>query len=672
MIRLLKKDSLPLAILLCFLLNLSYANEIDLDKTTLLFQQMFGAEYEKVLQSPSKIDDEKFALDLIASAEALTTNKDLQVYLKFKAAEILLPTSKFKKQSRDLFLEVSPELPFLMQKDLAKNLYELQKSILSTTARTNKALYAEEVESLVSCAQSVSNYYLMESDFSNSLLALREALNYVKIIDKDAGIELNKKITAIQKEATRYSQIQTTLKQLAINPNDENGNLMVAEYYLHERDNIYMAWPYLDKLKNETYQFFFHNIKRCISDELNITKDEISYSLIPILDYHPVYFLDWLSKKDLFDPEENIKKQKELLASNKKIQGNKIKTILQETINKQGEKQDISYQIYLSLASNFDSLLEMLSQNKKLDANSIQSARANLFINKYIALMKANIKMNKIESALDIDKLKLELEIGKTKNILKELKIDEFSVEITTLFTFQKNNSMIDKIEINGGGIYTFDTNSWIQFNKDFEIFISDKAYDSNDKKSLKIQDGTLVFCEPKAGIPYFFKSKKRNWTSNMEVSFEVTKDHDPMQQTLDFYLLLKPNETHYRKIFGIYYSFFLRAGWFGIMREGEGFETYTGSKLTKKLNVDSPATTIWKTDRVKVTAIFKDKKFEIFVNDESVISYPISEISQEKGFPNTPIQFYFVKRGSPIPEIPIKIDNLYIGPPRLPKKINP
>lgn len=68
------------------------------------------------------------------------------------------------------------------------------------------------------------------------------------------------------------------------------------------------------------------------------------------------------------------------------------------------------------------------------------------------------------------------------------------------------------------------------------------------------------------------------------------------------------------------------------------------------------------------MSTIVKDNKLEIFINDELLSSYPLSEISKEKGFPNTPIHIYFSKRfGNE--ETPVKIDNLYIGPPRTIKK---
>ena len=649
----------------------SKANEIDLEKTTELFQKMFGDEYKKVIATPSKLDDEKFAEDLITGASALASKPELQVLIKLKAAELLENSEKNKKKSRDLFLDVTSDLPEFLQKEIALKLYDLQKNILNATPNSNKMLYADEVDTFVSLSQTLSNFELIDSDFTNALVVLKEALRYLRLVDKDAANELNKKVNAIQKEANRFTQIQSVIKQLSTNPKDEKINLEIAEYYLYERNSLYMAWPYLDNLKSDIYSKFYYDIKKCISDEAKLTPDEISLALIPILNYHPEYFLNWLSKKDLVDPEEVIKKQIELLRANKKIQTSMIKSVMKNTIDKNGEKQEVAYQNYLSLVASFDALIELLTHNKKLDAESLANSKEQLLTNKYIALMKANIKMAKAEPVTEIDKLKLELEIGKLKAAFKELKIDEFSVDISTPFTFQKNDLLINKIEVNSEGLYTFDANSWNQFIKDFDISVSGNPYDTKDKKSLMIQDGNLVFCEKKAGVPYFFKAKKKKWTPNTEVSFEILKDCDAVKQGLDFYFLLKPDSTAYTKTFAVYFNFFLRGGWFGIIREGEDFVAFTGNKFTKKMNPDDLITSLWKPDkdRLKISAIFKDNKFEIFINGESINSFPISNITSEKGFPNTPIQFYFSKRGSPIPEVPVKIDNLYIGPPRQIKK---
>lgn len=653
-----------------FSANLIFAGEIDIEKADGLFQKMFGEEYNKVIATVPKTDDEKFALDLIASAGALNSNTELQTYTKYKAAEILYNSSKNKKQARDLLIEVNPDLPESLQKEISKKIFDLQKSILSSTPSNNKMQYTEEVQTFVSCAQALSYFYLLESDFTNSLSTLKEALNYLKVLDKDAATELNKKIMAIQKEANRFSQIQNTIKQLSTNPKDEKANQEVAEYYLFERNNLCMAWPYLDNLTLETYHHFVFNIKKCLGDEAKVTPDEIQVSLIPVLNYHTEYFLNWLSKKDIVDPDDIVKKQLESYKTTKKISHSKVKKVVFNTIEKNGEKQNTSYQIYLSLASNFDSFMEIMNQNKKLDAESLKIIKDQLITNKYIALMKANIKFAKEEGGAEVDKLKLEIDIGKIKGILKEKKIEEFPVDISTPFLFQSNDLLFDKIEVNGEGLYTFDNESYNQFTKDFEIFVNDKPYDTKDKSSLKALDGNLLFCDIKAGTPYMFKSKKRKWSANTEVSFEILKDYDPLKQSLDIFFSFKPEGIQYTKSFAIAYHFFLRGGWFGIIREGENFEAFTGSKLTKKWNPDNTLTSIWKTDRVKISGIFKDNKFEIFINGESFNSYPISEISQDKGFPNsTPIVFCFSKRGTPTPEVPIKIDNFYIGPPRPMKK---
>jgi predicted peroxiredoxin len=647
------------------------ANEIDIEKATELFLKMFGDEFSKVIATPSKTDDEKLAEDLITAATALASKPELQIFIKLKAGELLESSEKNKKKSRDLFLEVTSDLPENLQKEIAQKVYDLQKNILNSTPSNNKMLYADEVDTFVSLSQTLSSFEIIDSDFSNAQIVLKEALRYLRVVDKDAAAELTKKVNAIQKEANRFSQIQSVIKQLSTNPKDEKINLEIAEYYLYERNSIYMAWPYLDNLKSDTYSKFYYDIKKCISDEDKLTPDEISLALIPILNYHPEYFLNWLSKKDLVDPEEVVKKQTELLRANKKVQTSMIKSVMKNTIDKNGEKQEVAYQNYLSLVASIDALLELLSLNKKLDAESLAFIKEQLVTNKYIALMKANIKMAKVEPVVEIDKLKLELEIGKLKVVFKELKIDEFSVDISTPYTFQKNDLLFNKIEVNSEGLYTFDANSWNQFIKDFEISVSGNPYDTKDKKSLMVQDGNLVFCEKKAGVPYFFKAKKKKWTPNTEISFEILKDCDAVKQGLDFYFLLKPDSVAYTKVFAVYLNFFLRGGWFGIIREGEGFEAFTGNKYTKKMNPDDLITSLWKPDkdRLKISAIFKDNKFEIFINGESINSFPISNITPEKGFPNTPIQFYFLKRGSPIPEVPVKIDNLYIGPPRQIKK---
>ena len=297
---------------------------------------MFGEEYNKVIATPSKADDEKFALSLITNAAALESKPELQTFIKLKAAELLATSEKNKKQSRDLFLEVNSDLPEFLQKENTQKVYDLQKSILNATPQNNKMLFNEEVQSFVSISQTLSNINLMASDFTNALSVLRESLRFLKLVDKDAAVELNKRIVAIQKEANRFTQIQATIKQLSTNPKDEKANQEVADYFLLERNSLYMAWPYLENLNAEIYHHFFHNIKKCITDETKFTSDELSLPIQPILIYHPEYFLNLLSKKDLIDPEEIIKKQIDLLKTSKKIQTEKIKTVVQKTIDKNG------------------------------------------------------------------------------------------------------------------------------------------------------------------------------------------------------------------------------------------------------------------------------------------------------------------------------------------------
>lgn len=662
-----KKFIKLIAILIFFLYPsiICFSNEIDLDKNEALFQKMFGDEYNKVITTPAKTDDEKFALDLIAGAEAISSNLELQTYLKFKAAEILVASEKNKKKSRDLFIESKPSLPVFLHKEINTKIFELQKIILNTTPTSNKMLYAEEVDFFVSHAQVLTGAYLLDSDFTNALNTLKETLRYTKFVDKDAAIEINKNILNIQKDANRFIQIQILLKRLSIEPKDEKANLEVAEYYLLERNNLFKAWPYLNNLKDEIYSHFFHNITKCIADEQKITADGISMETVSLLSVHPDFTLNWLITKDLIDPEEIIKNQKSLLENKKNLQIEKIIKIIQNTVSKNGEIQEVPYKTYLSLAELFDSIFLATQQNKRTTPDNLKVFKDRLTINKYIALMKANIKILK-STAEEVDKLKLELELGKAKAALKELKIEEPSVVIATPFSFQENDIAINRISVNSEGLYSFEPNSYLQFNKDFEITINDAPFDLKDKKSLLVQDGALLFNEKKS---YFLKSKKRTWGQNIEVSFEVLKDYDPLKQGLDFYLLFKPDQIGHRKVFGVHYHFFQRGGWFGVIRDGENWDEFCASKLQKKLSTDEERHSFWKSEKAKVSAIIKDKKFEITIDDESVISFPLSEISPDKNFPNTPVQIFFVRRGGAPTPLPVKIDNLYIGPPRSLKK---
>ena len=640
------------------------ANEINLEKNNALFISMFGEEYDKIVASKSKLDDEKFALDLIANAAALSSKPELQIYIKFKAAELLVDSDKSKKLSRDLFIEVNPDLPDSLKKEVAQKIFELQKKILVVTPKTNKNVFAEEVEIFVSSAQILSNYLMLDSDYSAALTTLREPLNFLTSIDKDAAGELNKKIASIQKESNRFLQISSLIDQLKTNPKDEKINQSIAEYYLFERNSFYMAWPYLENTKNEVLKSYFNTLKLCLLDETKITTDGLSLSLIPLLAVQPKYFLNWLSKLNLDDPTGIIKEQTDLINSNKKIQTIKVEALLQTLIETKGDKQNISHPIYMGLANDIASLIDMVSQNKKLDAENAKYLLTQFYSNKYIALSKANIKLSATQPSNEVDKLKMELELGKVKNKLKELEISEFTVEIATLFLLQQKEGLLDKIDVSGGGTYTFDLNSWNQFNKDFEILVDNKPLEPSDKKSLFVQNGLLVINESKK---FNFNSKKMKWNSNIEISFEVSKDYEPTKQALDFYLMFKPASPGYRQIFGVFYAFFMTGGWFGVIKDGEGWETFTASKLCKGIGSSSVESSIWKTDKVKVTTIIKDNKIEITLNDESILSAPLSDLSKEKGFPNTPIQMFFTKRYAS--EGPVKIDNLYIGPPRIIKK---
>jgi|GEM_PF-7076661 len=651
---------------LLFITSFCWSNEIDLDKNELLFEKMFGDEYKKVLATPIKTDDEKFALDLIVNAEAIKSNADLQTYIIFRAADILSSSDKNKRKARDLFVETKPSMPLYQRKEIDIKVFDLQKSILNNTPASNKMQYAEEVDFFVSQAQTLTSIYLQDSDYTNALNTLKETLRFARFVDKDAVNEINKTISNIQKEANRFSQIQVLLKRLEQEPKDEKTNLEIAEYYLLERNNLFKAWPYLNNLNDEIYSHFFHLITKCITDEQKLTADGLSSEIASLLIHHPEFTVGWLASKDVVDPEEVIKNQKKLLESKKNLQIDKIIKVIQNTVSQHGEIQDVPYKTYLSLAELFDSMLTAVQKNNKTSAENIKIFKERLTVNKFIALMKANIKIQKA-TVEDVDKLKLELELGKTKIALKDLKIEELTVTISTPFLFQQDDLWFDRISVNSEGLYSFEPNSWLQFNKDFEIIINKTPFDMKDKTALFVEKGALVFNENKS---YFLKSKKRNWSQYTEVSFELLKDYDPMRQGLDFFILFKPDQMGHKTIFGVHYHFFLRGGWFGVMRDGEGWEQFCASKLQRKINPDNDRFSFWKTDeKAKFSVIIKDKKFEITINDETIVTSSLAELSSDKNFPNTPIQIYFARRGGPVNPAPVKIDNLYIGPPRAIKK---
>jgi len=652
-----------------FIESAAYAGkELDIDKNEKLFQKMFGEEYNQVLATASKADDEKFALDLLTSSESIKSNIELQTYLKFKAAEMLISSEKNKKRARDLLIETKTSLPHFIMKEVDLKVFELQKGILNTTPATNKALFTDEIIFYISFAQILANSNLQDYNFSNAINILNETQRYTKFVEKEVASEINKKISTIQKDATRFNQIQLLLKKLESDPKDEKINLQVAEYYLFERNNLFKAWPYLNNVNDEIYSHFFHNIKKCITDEQKVTSDGISLSLLSLIIHQPEYLLTFLNNKDLIDPEEIIKKQTSLLENKKNLQPEKIRNVIHATVEKNGENQDVPYQIYLSLASHFDSIALSLTnqQNKSYPPENLKLFRDRLTINKYIALMKANIKSSKT-TVDEVDKLKMEVELGKVKVNLKNSKIEEPQVTISTPFLFQQIDDFVySNLSAPVEGIYTFDNNSWLQFNKDFEIFLDGAPFDSKDKKGLLAQNGALIFNEYRK---YLLKSKNRNWGQNIEISFDLLRDYDPNTQGLEFYFLFKPDEFRYSQMFGVYYRFHFLGGNFGVLKAGENLGGFYGSKLQRKLNIGGDIYPFWKADKIKISAIIKNKNFEITIDDESIISFPLTDISQEKNFPNSPIQIFFARHNvAPNPN-PVKIDNLYIGPPRNIKK---
>ena len=357
---------------LLFLTTLCWSNDIDLDKSEVLFQKMFGEEHKKVLTTPIKTDDEKFALDLIINAEAIKSNPELQTYIKFRAAEILSSSDKNKRKARDLFVGTKPSMPLYQRKEIDIKVFDLQKSILNTTPTSNKMQYADEVDFFVSQAQTLASIYLQDSDYTNALNTLRETLRFARFVDKDAVTEINKNISNMQKESNRFSQIQALLKRLDQEPKDEKTNLEIAEYYLLERNNLFKAWPYLNNLNDEIYSHFFHLITKCITDEQKLTADGLSLEIASLLIHQPEFTVNWLTSKDVIDPEEVIKNQKTLLESKKNLQIDKIIKIIQNTVSQHGEIQEVPYKTYLSLAELFDSMVTAVQKNNKISAENIK------------------------------------------------------------------------------------------------------------------------------------------------------------------------------------------------------------------------------------------------------------------------------------------------------------
>ena len=157
-------------------------------------------------------------------------------------------------------------------------------------------------------------------------------------------------------------------------------------------------------------------------------------------------------------------------------------------------------------------------------------------------------------------------------------------------------------------------------------------------------------------------------WSSNIEISIEILKDLDITKSSFNFLILFKPNSRVYKRIFGVYYCFNYYSGIFGVLKEGEDLFSFNDNTLGKKVHPGgNNDKSLWQTDKLKVSSIIKDNKFEIRINDEAILSAPLGEISKEKGFPNTPIQIIFTKTSNN--DVQVKMDNLYIGPPRNLKK---
>lgn len=95
----------------------------------------------------------------------------------------------------------------------------------------------------------------------------------------------------------------------------------------------------------------------------------------------------------------------------------------------------------------------MVSQNKNLDKETTAAIKIQLLKNKYIAISKAKFKLANLTPQNEIDMLKIEMELGKVKNNMKELEIDEFNVDLTTPFLLEGNEFLLDKIAVSGGGV---------------------------------------------------------------------------------------------------------------------------------------------------------------------------------------------------------------------------
>lgn len=92
-----KKILIIITLIASFLTSNTFADEIDMAANEALFNKMFGEEYNKIVTSSSKIDDEKFALDLITNANALNSKPDFQIFIKLKSARLLIDSDKNKK-----------------------------------------------------------------------------------------------------------------------------------------------------------------------------------------------------------------------------------------------------------------------------------------------------------------------------------------------------------------------------------------------------------------------------------------------------------------------------------------------------------------------------------------------------------------------------------------------
>lgn len=631
------------------------ADELDLEQNAKLFDQMFGRDYEKVKLSSSKKDDTEYALELLESSSALKSKPGLQVYIKIQAAYLFQNSTPYKKKARDLFSEILPDLSVVEKSKIRKVLLPLQKQILSRTSKKKKNDYLAEIELFVSYSQLVANELARENKYIESIKVLRDAHRYLRMTDKEAANEFNKQIKGVQQDSKRFKQISSSIILLKTKPNDLKANLALAEYYLLEKSHLYKAWPYLEKSGDVELVSFFKNIKLCMDDQELVSSDGVSMNAFPLVDKHPVYFLKWLSSKDLDDPGNIILSQMKLVKTDKKISTKKIKLVMLNTVKIKGKKADILYGVYLRLVKNFDTLIAKVSEQKKLPKNTKRLIVDQLILNQYIALCKAKIKLAKDTNVDEVVKLKLDLHISKCAKTFEKRNLELFDVTLKTPFLLEQSKLDNGSVEFFGGNLYTFDVSSWKRFNKDFDIFVNNKPFDPKVKTDISVKDGQLYFHSREF---VFLKSKKKKWSSNTEVSLEVLKEKS---QTLDIAILLTPDKVGERNMFCVSYHVYQAAGWYGVMKVGESKNDFMRSALTKPVYDKS----LWNSGKIKLTAVFKKKTLNIYINDKLHISNPITLLSKDKKFPNTTIQILIHRKYFKSNRAPVKIDNLYIGPPR-------